>query len=365
MKKYISSCLFLLSFVVNAEGFIAGTPVKTPTVYSEIQDIKIGDAVLSCDFQNHCVEREVTQTFQKQAEGFLEIRIGESVIGVDEDHLFYSPETTSWIAAKDLTSSTKLMNAAYQTQSVKEIRFVLKEVTLFTLSVADHHNFYVSHEDILVHNFFGLVFVVGPVLQIVVPEVLVWAGIGAIGAATVAPIAIGAGKLLADAIQAAASQSHSRPHDSGQERAQAKPASAEAPKASAENQNGEKKNGDNPKDAQKPEPVPNFNKFKKEESSNEKQKIVFPETVAQIKHIFRKDPGHVEDTLENRKIILDTATDPKNYIGTDKDGIDWYQRHLANGKQVWVKVRVNMVSNAGINDRPKDLVWEYKLKKKN
>ena len=105
--------------MINAEGFIAGTPVKTPTGYGEIQDIKVGDSVLSCDFKNHCVEREVTQTFQKTANGYLEIRIGNSLIGVDENHLFYSPQTTNWILANDLTSLTTLMNTSYKTPQSK------------------------------------------------------------------------------------------------------------------------------------------------------------------------------------------------------------------------------------------------------
>ena len=357
MKKYFSCCLFLLSFVINAEGFIAGTPVKTPTGYGEIQDIKVGDSVLSCDSKNHCVEREVTQTFQKTANGYLEIRIGNSLIGVDENHLFYSPQTTNWILANDLTSLTTLMNTSYKTPQVKEIRYVLKKVILYNLSVAEHHNFYVSHDDILVHNIIGIVFVIGPALTIIIPEIVATIGIAVIGTAAVAPIAIGAGKLLASAIHAATSTSHSRPYESHQE-------NAKAPKASAENQyDGKKEKADGPKDSKGPEPSPNFNKFKKEESSesNEKPKIVFSEKGGQIKHIFRKAEGHVEDTPENRKMILDTANEPHNYIGTDKDKTDWYQKPLPSGKQVWVQVWGSQVNNAGVNDRPRDLVKEKNL----
>ncbi len=157
MKSYIACCLLLFSFSTNAEGFISGTRVKTPTGYSEIQDIKIGDWVLSCDFKNHCVEKEVTHTFQKQASGFLEIHIGHSVIGVDEDNLFYSPQTASWISARVLSQSIHLMNSDYQSRAVKEIRYISQEVVLYTLTVAENHNFYVSHEDILVHNFLVMV----------------------------------------------------------------------------------------------------------------------------------------------------------------------------------------------------------------
>ncbi len=96
-----------------------------------------------------------------------------------------------------------------------------------------------------------------------------------------------------------------------------------------------------------------------------KPEITFPEKDGQIKHIFADRHGHVEDTPENRKILLETAQDIRNYIGTDARGNDWYQKNLPAGNQVWVKIRGNRVDNAGINETPRDLVNELKLKNKN
>ncbi len=89
---------------------------------------------------------------------------------------------------------------------------------------------------------------------------------------------------------------------------------------------------------------------------NSKPKIFFPEKDGQIKYIFRKDEGHVEDTPENRKMILDTATDQNNHIATDKFGLDWFTKVLPNGKQVWVRVRGNQIDNAGVNNQVEDLL---------
>jgi len=84
MKKYIFTFLCLFASFLNAEGFIAGTLVKTPAGYEEIQNIQTGDLVLSCDFQNRCVPRAVIGTFQQVSNGYLEIEVGTSVIGVSE-----------------------------------------------------------------------------------------------------------------------------------------------------------------------------------------------------------------------------------------------------------------------------------------
>ncbi len=68
------------------------------------------------------------------------------------------------------------------------------------------------------------------------------------------------------------------------------------------------------------------------------------------RHIFRQAPGHFsEDTLANRQLILDTATDPRCYQGKDKYKTYWYAQSLSTGEQVWVQIRNGEIRNAGIN----------------
>ena len=87
--------------------------------------------------------------------------------------------------------------------------------------------------------------------------------------------------------------------------------------------------------------------------------------MGQIKHIFEDRRGHVVDTPENRKLILDTASDEKNYIGTDAHKVDWYQKFLPSGKQIWVRILDSKVTNAGLNEQALDLVHRYNLKNNN
>jgi filamentous hemagglutinin len=77
--------------------------------------------------------------------------------------------------------------------------------------------------------------------------------------------------------------------------------------------------------------------------------IRFPKNPSQVKHIFAEREGHVPDTFENRKLILDTVSNPANYRGKDKWGIDNYSHQLSDGRQVWARVRVNTIDDAGIN----------------
>ena len=94
-------------------------------------------------------------------------------------------------------------------------------------------------------------------------------------------------------------------------------------------------------------------------SSESRKQIDFFENPAQIKHIFRKRGGHVLDTSQNRRYLLDTVRDKKNFLCKDKFGVDWYQKTLEDSRQTWARVRNNKIIDAGINKKVKDIIKEH------
>ena len=71
-------------------------------------------------------------------------------------------------------------------------------------------------------------------------------------------------------------------------------------------------------------------------------------------HIFRNAPGHlVNDTPANRQLLVDTASNPSNLLGTDRFGNNWYAQTRPDGSQVWVSARNGEIRNGGVNPTPR------------
>ena len=78
-----------------------------------------------------------------------------------------------------------------------------------------------------------------------------------------------------------------------------------------------------------------------------------PENVSQLSHIFRDDVGHLPNTPENKLFLLNLVNNPRNHLGPDSRGNQWYAQTLPNGTQLWASVRNGIVRNGGLNVAPK------------
>jgi len=50
--------------------------------------------------------------------------------------------------------------------------------------------------------------------------------------------------------------------------------------------------------------------------------------------------------------LIDVASNPHNYIGTDQFGTEWFGEARPDGTQVWVHVRGGKITNGGLNPTP-------------
>jgi filamentous hemagglutinin len=79
----------------------------------------------------------------------------------------------------------------------------------------------------------------------------------------------------------------------------------------------------------------------------------FPENESQTKHIFGDREGHLPDTPANRALLRATASNPQNFLGTDRFGNQWFAELNGDGTQIWVRVRGGVINNGGLNQVPR------------
>ncbi len=69
------------------------------------------------------------------------------------------------------------------------------------------------------------------------------------------------------------------------------------------------------------------------------ERIIAPKAIIYEKnrrHIFRDSSGHIlSDTPQNRQLMINTASNPRNYLGQDKFGNMWHAEIRSDGTQIW------------------------------
>jgi hypothetical protein len=77
---------------------------------------------------------------------------------------------------------------------------------------------------------------------------------------------------------------------------------------------------------------------------------------SRLGHIFREAVDHFhEDNAVNRQRLISAASRRENFVGTDRYGNAWFAEDLADGTQVWVRVRGDQIINGGLNHSPRDV----------
>lgn len=157
--KYTQLCLlvFLYTTPLLADGFVAGTLVKIPTGYIPIEQLSVGDVVLCTDFSGEQIERRITSTISYDVERSIIITVDGVEIYVSSEHRFYQPVQRKWVHVYALTPDDMLLSGLKNGVRIDKIIYVDQPVRVYSISVADYHNFYVTTRDICVHNVVPLV----------------------------------------------------------------------------------------------------------------------------------------------------------------------------------------------------------------
>jgi hypothetical protein len=137
----------------KTECFVAGTEIQTLDGTKNIEDIHVGDWVLSDD-PNTVGEieyKQVLNTFVKETTNLVDIYIDGEKITTTEEHPFWVPDV-GWVAAKDLHAGSLLQTKYESWLDVDRVVKRSDTATVYNFEVQGFHTYFVSDLGLLVHN---------------------------------------------------------------------------------------------------------------------------------------------------------------------------------------------------------------------
>ncbi len=150
MKKLFLLLLFFSNVICN-QGFTEGTLVKTTAGYKAIEKIHPGDYVYCADNNRTCTQPVKTVT-QELSKSIIAVKVGNTTILCGPEHRFYLPQEQRWEQAQYLTPDHILISYHNEHVHITDVQIINQPAQLFDLTVDTHHTFFVSEQDIVVHN---------------------------------------------------------------------------------------------------------------------------------------------------------------------------------------------------------------------
>jgi hypothetical protein len=334
------------------EGLSGSTRVKTSTGFAPLKDLQVGDMVACYDRLNkQIVFSQVTHADKIEVQKHVSITINGQELKVAPEHLFHAPALNEWVTAYSLMDDANL--CSYVDPNIQDVQLINEKLEVIRISVDSHHNFFITDNNILVHNYIPIVIEVAIAFEIGQGVAFTWA----ILAPTAMAIATGLFYWMVDKFVADTPRdlsftpglmqdySYYFSNDNLHNIHYAVENNNQTPQNNPKNSSGDSGSSQDP------------NKDKKD------PEIQIYDKNGQDKHIFRNGEGHLPDTPENRELLRDVASDIKNKLDVDSRGNEWYAKTLSNGKQVWALVRNNVIRNGGINDTPRSFNKQTGLSK--
>ena len=141
IRFLLYTLLFLPGDLFSIEGFAAGTLVKVPHGYATIENLSVGDYVICYDTDKNLTKSKILYCAKKGVDKYIHLKISHEYIDIACDQQFYDAKINSWVTAEYLSD-------------YDIIELIEEPIDVYIIGVEKYHNFFVSADDICVHNFF-------------------------------------------------------------------------------------------------------------------------------------------------------------------------------------------------------------------
>jgi hypothetical protein len=150
------------------EGFVAETQVKTDCGYRSIESIAQGMKVCVYDCkkktQRFCKVKEV---YRSRVSKFVRLFLDDTALDVAPDQKLYLSFQDNWVCADQIVNNSHLQELYKKEIGLVHAAYVNKAVDVYIFTLEKYHTFYVTHANIIAHNFdFSFVSIVPCVTEV-------------------------------------------------------------------------------------------------------------------------------------------------------------------------------------------------------
>ncbi|MBQ6251429.1 polymorphic toxin-type HINT domain-containing protein [Ruminococcus sp.] len=133
--------------------FVAGTMIATVSGLVAIENIRVGDRVMATDPETgETAAKTVLETYIREAETLIHIRVGGEELITTETHPFYV-KGRGFVDAEELRAGDELLDINGRVIVIESIEIEKTEPTkVYNFKVEDFHTYHVGENGILVHN---------------------------------------------------------------------------------------------------------------------------------------------------------------------------------------------------------------------
>ena len=137
--------------------FVAGTPVRTPQGATPIEQLQMGDAVISrSEFgPAHETNTQYVEEVFKLNSSVFELTIGGKTIDTTAEHPFFVQDR-GWVAASKLQVGDLIAGMDSEWTAVENIGMEMREAEVFNIRVSVNHTYFIGDIDwefsVWVHN---------------------------------------------------------------------------------------------------------------------------------------------------------------------------------------------------------------------
>ncbi len=134
--------------------FVAGTLVTTEDGFKPIEEIEVGDKVLSeNEMTGEVAVKTVTETYVNETDELVHIGVNGETISATPSHPFYV-DKLGWTLARSLRAGDVLVLSNGELVVVEWVQHEILEspIKVYNFEVEDWHTYFVGESSVLVHN---------------------------------------------------------------------------------------------------------------------------------------------------------------------------------------------------------------------